>query len=121
MFCNKCGMELTNDTKFCTNCGFEVSNNDMGTIVFAREKQFYGTLVPIKVFMDGLLVATLNSGKEMSVKAKVGTHKIAFDLWSGNGQYDVNIPENNPNVKVTFKLVSGIVTSKPKIVSITNI
>lgn len=120
MFCNKCGKELADDTKFCTNCGFEIKS-DIGTIVFAREKQFYGSLVPIKVFMDGVLVASLSSGKEESVPAKIGNHKIAFDLWSGNGQYDVNVPENNPNIKVTFKLASGIVTSKPKIVSITNL
>ncbi|MDO4282455.1 MAG: zinc-ribbon domain-containing protein [Clostridia bacterium] len=119
MFCNQCGKKVADDARFCTNCGFEI--NKMGTIIFAREKQFYGSLVPIKVFMDGSLVATISSGKEVSVPATVGNHKVAFDLWSGNGQYDITVPEEHPDIKVTFKLAVGAVTSKPQIVSITNV
>jgi len=119
MYCNKCGKEVAEDARFCTNCGFQMNNK--GSIIFAREKQFYGSIVPIKIFMDGLLVATVSNGQEAKIEATIGKHKIAFDLWSGNEQYDIEVPASHPNIKVTFKLAAGAVTSKPRILSITNV
>lgn len=119
MYCNQCGKEIADDARFCTSCGFQINN--MGSIIFARENQFYGSVVPIKIFMDGQLVATVNSGREVKVPATIGNHKVAFNLWSGNGQFDIEVPANHPDIKVTFKLGVGAVTSKPKILSITNV
>lgn len=123
MFCNKCGAEVDVTGKFCTNCGQVLENypQQAGSVIFAREKQFYGVLIPIKIFMDGQLVATVGAGKEEKVPMSIGKHRIAFDLWSGNGQYDIETTPKNPNIKVTFKLGVGAVTSKPKIVSVENV
>ena len=85
MFCNKCGAEIDINDKFCNSCGEKIENKDIGSIIFKREKQYYGCIVPIKVFMDGNLVATLNSNTEVTVNTTIGKHKIMFDLWSGNG------------------------------------
>ena len=65
--------------------------------------------------------ARKNLDETKKVLTNVGTHRIAFNLWSGNGQYDINITKENRNVKVVFKLSMGLVTSKPKIISIENI
>ena len=92
-----------------------------GSITFVRQKQYYGSLVPINVYVDGKVAGTLGIGKSFKFNTTVGKHHIAFDLWSGNEQYDVEIKEENPNIQIEFKLNFGLITSKPKIVSVTNI
>ena len=127
MFCTKCGSEVEDSAMFCTKCGNKIENKDVSivnesaSITFAREKQFYGVIVPIKVYLDGIEVASISAGKEEKVPVSIGKHRIAFNLWSGNGQYDVEVSSEHPNIKVNFKLSMGVVTSKPKITSIENI
>lgn len=127
MFCTKCGSEVEDSAMFCTKCGNKIENKDVSivnesaSITFAREKQFYGVIVPIKVYLDGIEVASVSAGKEEKVPVSIGKHRIAFNLWSGNGQYDVEVSSEHPNIKVNFKLSMGVVTSKPKITSIENI
>ena len=42
MFCNKCGAEIDINDKFCNSCGEKIENKDIGSIIFKREKQYYG-------------------------------------------------------------------------------
>lgn len=122
MFCRNCGEELKADSKFCVKCGSKIEENIAnGNITFTRIKQFYGVLVPIKVFLDGQEVASLKSGEEKTIPVSIGMHKLAFNLWSGKGMFDIEVTKENPNIKVSFKLSSGVVTTKPKIISIENI
>lgn len=127
MFCTKCGSKVEDSAMFCTKCGNKIENKDVSianesaSITFAREKQFYGVIVPIKVYLDGIELASISAGKEEKVPVSIGKHRIAFNLWSGNGQYDVEVSSEHPNIKVNFKLSMGVVTSKPKITSIENI
>lgn len=119
MYCTKCGAEIDNNASFCIKCGNKLEdNNQTGTITLVRKKQFYGVLIPIKVFIDGKEVANLSVGNEIELPIEIGKHRLAFNLWSGNGQYDIEVKEEKPNIKVTFKLGMGVITSKPKIVSI---
>lgn len=121
MYCSKCGNEVKKE-KFCPKCGNFVNEQDgEGSITFYREKQFYGVLIPIDVFLDGKKVCSVKADEQIKVPATIGKHKLAFNLWSGNGIFDIEVTENNPKIKVTFKLSMGLVTSKPKIVSIENI
>ena len=90
-------------------------------ILFERMKQFYGCLVPIDIYLDGNRVGSVKSNKSIKIDTTCGNHKLSFNLWSGNGMYDINITKENRNVKVVFKLSMGLVTSKPKIISIENI
>lgn len=119
MFCNKCGTEVEKEARFCNKCGNQLKNT--GSIIFAREGHYTGCLVPIKVYLDGTLVASVDNGKEVKVETTLGKHKIMFDVWSGNGQDEVELTNQNPNIKVNFKLGMGAFTSKPKITSIVNI
>ncbi len=124
MYCTKCGFKLESNSKFCTKCGnkIEYDNSDLnvkeGTITFARESSFYGVLVPIRVYVDGKEVASVKSGNQAKVPVSIGKHKIAFDLWSGNNFYDIELNDKYPNVKVNFKLCMGALASEPKIISI---
>ena len=114
MFCTKCGNEIQNNSNFCIGCGNKLNNNvevvanQQGSITFAREKQFYGVLVPIKVYLDGKEVASLKAGNESKVPVSIGKHRIAFNLWSGNGQEEIDVRSEHPNIKVNFKLYMGL-------------
>lgn len=120
MFCNKCGSEVKEGEKFCNKCGEQVGETT-GNIIFSRQKSFYGCAIKIKIYMDGNLVATVANGTEVTVPATIGTHKFAFDLWSGNSITDIEVTKEHPNIKVVFKLGMGALTSKPKIVEIINL
>lgn len=122
MFCSKCGENVEKKVKFCPKCGAKlVKEESDATIVFQRKKQFYGVLIPVKIYLDGKLVGSVKSNESITVETTVGNHRLAFNLWSGNGQYDINITKENPNVRVNLKLSMGLVTSKPKIINIENI
>ena len=121
MFCNKCGSEIKEDNKFCTNCGNKVIKDENDCyILFERMKQFYGCLVPINIYLDGNRVGSVKSNKSIKIDTTYGNHKLSFNLWSGNVMYDINIAKGE-NVKVTFKLSMGLVTSEPEIISIEKI
>lgn len=121
MFCNKCGSEMKEDNKFCANCGNKVIKDENDCyILFERMKQFYGCLVPIDIYLDGNRVGSVKSNKLIKIDTTYGNHKLSFNLWSGNGMYDINIAKGE-NVKVTFKLSMGLVTSEPEIISIEKI
>lgn len=122
MFCSKCGVNVEKEVKFCPECGAKLVKEDSdATIVFQRKKQFYGVLVPIKIYLDGKLVGSVKSNESITVETTVGNHRLAFNLWSGNGQYDVNLTKENPNIRINLKLSMGLVTSKPKIINTENI
>lgn len=122
MFCTNCGKEVEANTSFCTNCGNKVGNNEKkGTIIFVRESQFYGVAVPLHIYLDGIEVASLWAGNEQKIDTSIGKHRVALDVWSGNGQQEIEITEANPNIKITVKLGMGALTSKPKIIRIENV
>ena len=121
MFCNQCGAQIDENANFCNKCGYKIPKPEMGSIIFAREKQFYGSLVKMKVYIDGQLAASVGPGEEAKVNVTIGTHQIAFDLWSGNNVENITITKESPNIKINFKLGTGLITTKPKITSIENV
>lgn len=121
MFCNKCGNEIKKGNKFCTNCGNKTIKDENDCyIVFERKKQFYGFLIPIDIYLDGEKVCSVKNNSKVKIDTTNGNHKLSFNLWSGNGEYDIDIAKGE-NVKVIFKLSMGLVTSKPTIISIEKI
>lgn len=123
MFCNKCGEEVGVGAKFCNKCGATVEESTTGTasIVFRREGGLAAALVPVKVFLDNNLVGSLGVGEEMTVNSAVGKHRVDFNIMGGNGGGDIEIVSEHPNIKVLFKVSMGMITAKPKIISIQNL
>ena len=127
MFCNKCGEKLPDDAKFCTKCGYKVNNDpEMGSIVFKRLGQLYGSIAQIKIFLDGQMVASLGTNQEVKVTVPIGVHQVEFGYWCGNGQNTVTLTKENPNIRVNIKpntiattipteVKLNIPASKPKI------
>ena len=122
MFCNKCGAEIDSNANFCNKCGTRLEGYiKTGSITFRREGQYYGCLVPVKVFLDNNVVTSLGVGEEFKVNTTVGKHRVDFNVMGGNGGGDVEVTPENPNIKVIFKLGMGAITSKPKIISDINL
>lgn len=123
MFCTKCGSEVEENAMFCTKCGNKIENkevniaNESGSIIFAREKQYYAVAIPVVVLVDDKKVASLFIGNEVKVPVKTGKHKITLDFYTGKCIDDIEVSSDNPNIKITFKV--GF--SKPKITGIENI
>lgn len=123
MFCNKCGAEVDNTAKFCNKCGATIEGEKAGTasIVFRREGSLAAALVPTKVFVDNNLVGSLGVGEEMTIATTVGKHRVDFNIMGGNGGDEIEITSEHPNIKVLFKIAMGMITAKPKIISIQNL
>ena len=122
MFCNKCGAEIDSNANFCNKCGTRLEGYiKTGSITFRREGQYYGCLVPVKVFLDNNVVTFLGVGEEFKVNTTVGKHRVDFNVMGGNGGGDVEVTPEHPNIKVIFKLGMGAITSKPKIISVINL
>lgn len=123
MFCNKCGNEVKDGEKFCNKCGEKLEGyaKQQATIVFRREGQYYGCAVNTKVFLDNNLVTSMGAGQEFTVNTSIGKHRVDFNVMGGNGGQEIEISPEHPNIKVIFKLGMGMITAKPKIVSILNL
>lgn len=74
MFCRNCGKEIPDESQFCKHCGNKVKNveetNNMEVVnnsnkqikaTFHRQKKFTGCLVPMRVYIDGQLIASLDN------------------------------------------------------------
>jgi hypothetical protein len=122
MFCNKCGEKVDQNAKFCNKCGEKLEGYiKTGSITFRRDGQYYGCLVPVKVFLDNNLVMSLGIGEEQTVQTTIGKHRIDFNVMGGNGGDEIELTEKSPNKKVIFKLGMGMITAKPKIISVLDI
>lgn len=122
MFCNKCGSEVDNGAKFCNKCGATVEEKGKtASIVFRRDGGIAAALVPAKVFIDNNLVGSLGVGEETTITTTTGKHRVDFNIMGGNGGGEVEITPEHPNVKVIFKIGMGMITAKPKIISIQNL
>lgn len=130
MFCNKCGAVIDDKAKFCNHCGAAVNEEkeakreerkQVVSIVFRRDGGLAAALVPAKVFIDNNLVGSLGVGEEMTVSSTIGKHRIDFNIMGGNGGGEVEVSPEHPNIKVVFKVSMGMITAKPKIISIQNL
>lgn len=123
MFCNKCGAEIETNAKFCNKCGnsLEGYGPAPAKITFRREGQYYGCAVNVKVFLDNNQVTSMGAGQEFTVDTTVGKHRVDFNVMGGNGGDEIEVTAEHPHIKVVFKLGMGMITAKPKIISIQNI
>lgn len=123
MFCTKCGEQIDSWAKFCTKCGNKIENivnvNKGGSITFARKKQLSGAVAPIKIYVDGVAIASMSVGEEQKVPISIGKHRITFAAYFIiNSQEEIEVTNEHPNIKVNFKLDFWNVT---KITSIENV
>ena len=128
MFCTSCGKEIPNGSKFCTHCGNEVKKlqeNEVQTtsskvvkVTFERKKSFLGCAVPMRVLVDGNIVAVLKNGASQQVDVPSGKHKVIVEVWSAVSETEVDFSSEYSSMHVLVGLKMGLITNKTKILSI---
>lgn len=142
MFCTHCGKEIPDESQFCKYCGNKISKNEETEqiekaekteiaentnitektvkVTFHRLKKFTGCLVPMYIYIDKKLVATLKNNETVETNVTCGKHKIIIEMWSAVSEKEVDFPEDYKNVYIDVKLKMGLITNKAEIASIRN-
>ena len=89
MFCSKCGFQYNQGEKFCRQCGEGLGdNNQQNTqdinngnyrLTLTRPKNFVGSLIKFKIFIDGNQVGTIKNGETVVLDVSRGNHTISFN------------------------------------------
>ena len=83
-FCQKCGAELSEGSKFCNNCGQEQFSsiieptNKEGSITFVRKPCATAKMIKTKVIIDGLEYGALKENEQLIVKLPFGSHSVSL-------------------------------------------
>lgn len=133
MFCTNCGKEIPEESQFCKYCGNNIKQNGQiekaestnitekkVKVTFHRLKKFTGCLVPMYIYVDKQLVATLKNNETYETNVTCGKHKIIIEMWSAVSEREVDFPEDYTNVYIDVKLKMGLITNKAEIASIRN-
>ncbi len=133
MFCTNCGKEIPEESQFCKYCGNNIKQNGQiekaestnitektVKVTFHRLKKFTGCLVPMYIYVDKQLVATLKNNEIYETNVTCGKHKIIIEMWSAVSEREVDFPEDYTNVYIDVKLKMGLITNKAEIASIRN-
>jgi len=119
--CLKCGKELKVGEKFCESCGEKTQYADMkfGKITFKRDNNYFGCVIPFKLFIDGKQVGTLSSGATSTFDYPCGEHEIAINSAKDKKRKTINLTEGNDVlVNVTVNMWAFSFTAKGKIKNI---
>ena len=101
MNCKNCGNQIILEEKFCRICGEPVleqqmnksieilpspidqnidqqNSNVMCKLILHRKRAFFGSMVPLDVYIDSEKVGTIKNGKTLELDIFVGQHSIYF-------------------------------------------
>lgn len=95
----------------------KVENIDTVKVRFHRLKSMVSSVVPMYIYIDEELVATLKNDETIEANVKYGKHKIKIDMF-GETEKELDFSEENKNVDIDLKTKMGMITSKVEIVSI---
>ncbi len=122
MYCPKCGNPNTEESEFCAYCGesMNASNSKGGTVkvVFVRQKNFVGSLVPMYIHLDKNKVATLKNGESYEMEIPCGVHSVIVDMWSATSETQINFTSNYGKIEIMVGIQMGMVTNKANILYI---
>lgn len=119
--CLKCGKELKVGEKFCESCGEKTQYADMkfGQITFKRDNNYFGCVIPFKIFVDGERVGTISSGATSTFNYPVGEHEVAINSSNDKKRRTINVSEGKEVIiNVTTNMWAFSFTAKGKIKSI---
>ena len=142
MFCTNCRKEIPDTCNFCKYCGNKITKNEEENqinqkekteitentsttpktvkVTFHRLKKFTGCLVPMYVYVDKKLIATLKNNETYETNLTYGKHKIIIEMWSAVNEKEVEFSEDYTNVYIDLKLKMGFFTNKVDIANIRN-
>ncbi len=100
MFCSRCGFQNSQGEMFCKQCGASLGNNNQQMtnysqqnvnantqnynngvyrLTLTRPKQFVGSLIKFKIFIDNNEVGTIKNGETVVLNVSAGNHTISFN------------------------------------------
>lgn len=112
MFCPNCGKEILGNENFCPHCGKEASSSALLSkenngshigkieppkIEIYRKSAFYGFLNDFKIYVDGIEIGRIGSGKKEVFSVEPGNHKIKVKItwWWDHSQEIAFTADNN--------------------------
>lgn len=126
VYCHNCGEELKDNAKFCHNCGQRIDNftSDYtdeyessseyeeeivpmsASIRFTRTKSGGGAAVPIKIYIDGMLVGKVGYGRDTVISVEPGSHSLRLELNAGTkgGQDTIYVSPDEPSGYYVFRI-----------------
>lgn len=120
MICKKCGKEIPDSSNFCKYCGTNVEENCKIKVIFQRTKKILGFAIPMKVIIDGNLVATLKNGETQEVEVTAGEHKVIIDTIGEINEQLLTFSSEYSRTYIELVMKMGLVTGKAHIASIKN-
>ena len=146
MFCTNCGKEIPDTSQFCKYCGNKIRKGEESDqiksnqveqekavektaestnntekkvkVTFHRLKKFTGCAVPMYIYIDKKLIATLKNNATFETYLTYGKHKIIIEMWSATSEKEVDFQEDYKNMYIDVTLKMGLITNRGEIVSI---
>jgi len=132
MFCTNCGKEIPNESQYCKFCGEKVNSkniqedkkelniNKTVKVTFERKKSFIGCAVPMRIYVDGNMIAVLKNGAAQQIDIPSGKHKVIVEMWSAVSENEVEFSSEFSKTHVLVGIKMGFITNKTEILSIKN-
>ena len=85
--CPECGREVSDKAVSCPQCGFPIASYTVKAVKkvpvkFWRIKKNFGSGVHGAVYVDDVMVGTLDSGERFTVELECGAHKLSVKTTS---------------------------------------
>ncbi|MBQ6323735.1 MAG: zinc-ribbon domain-containing protein [Bacilli bacterium] len=128
MYCSKCGFQNNEGNKFCIKCGTilennaqqpqqqnqfvqpqENINNSTYKLTLTRPKNFVGSLIKFKIYIDNNEVGTIKNDETVVLNVNSGNHTISFNKTM------------NQNINITNDTYADVVVIAGNKFGITNI
>lgn len=116
MFCDQCGAELVDGSKFCTKCGNAVAGakSDGGSytnltryaLTIERQNQWFAINPDIEVIVDGSDRYMLPNGNSMQIMVGPGRHNVAFYCTIRSKIVDITV-NSDMKLEVKFNRLTG--------------
>lgn len=102
VYCNNCGAEMPDGTKFCNNCGSPlsavasvVSASGRHNFMIVRQPATISAATAVSVEVDGRFIDKINSGKTLNTILTTGEHIITLSAGGKSVQKVVRVPQDD--------------------------
>ena len=81
--------------------------NNMGSITFVRKKKVIGCIMPIDIYIDGLLYGSVKNNTTRQFFLNYGTHTLIAKSGYGETSFQFVINESQKNLVYAAELLVG--------------
>lgn len=115
MYCNQCGKQIPDNSRFCSFCGAKIpagnavggtSEPEVFTLTIDRASQVYLINPPVKVVIDGTVRLSVENGRSEQVQLKPGAHHIELSASMRKTTVDLDLQKDTV-LMIGFNRLSG--------------